>query len=157
MKFTDVYSQFLNTLSSDGLAELSDADITAYLDELMIRAIADFSFPYVSLTYTHTDDVVYSEDALYEGYYFDNVVTQREINVLIVMVKSYWLEHNLDDDSLFGLVYFDRDVRTYSAGNKIKAMQSRYELSQEAVKKALNKYYAVEDDLPSIETIYDDE
>jgi len=156
MKFTDVYPQILNTMQSSTFAELVDADIVAYLDELMIRAIADFSFPYVSLTYTHTDDVAYTADVSYEGYYFDNAVTQREINVLIVLVKSYWLEQNLDDDSLFGLMYFDRDVKTYSAGNKIKAMQSRYELSQEAVKKALSKYYAVESDLPSIETIYDE-
>ena len=147
MKFTDVYPQILNTMQSSTFAELVDADIVAYLDELMIRAIADFSFPYVSLAYTYVAD---------DGYTFTNEITQREINVLIVMVKSYWLEHNLDDDSLFGLVYFDRDVRTYSAGNKIKAMQSRYELSQEAVKKALSRYYAVESDLPSIETIYDE-
>jgi len=147
MKFTDVYPQILDTMQSSTFAELVDADIVAYLDGLMIRAIADFSFPYVSLAYTYAEG---------DGYTFINEITQREINVLIVMIKSFWLEQNLDDDSLFGLVYFDRDVKTYSAGNKLKAMQSRYELSEAKIKKALSNYYAVEEEEPSIETIYDE-
>lgn len=146
MKFTDVYPQFLNTLQSDTLAELADADIEAYLDELMIRAIADFSFPYVVLDYTEGVD----------GYEFNNSVTQREINVLLVLLKSYWLQQNIDNDGLFGLVYFDRDVKTYSAGNKLKAMQARYELSKQEIKEALSRYYSVEDNSPSIESIYDE-
>lgn len=149
MKFTDVYPQILNTMKSSALAELVDADIVAYLDELMIRAIGDFSFPYISLDYTYSEA---------NGYEFTNTITQREINVLIAMVKMFWLEYNLDDDGLFGLVFFDRDVKTYSAGNKLKAMQARYELSEKAVKKALSKYYGVNaDDLtPEIENLYDE-
>ena len=146
MKFTDVYPQILNTMQSDTLADLSDADIIAYLDELMIRDIADFSFPYISLAYTYDVD----------EYIFDNTVTQREVNVLIVMVKSFWLEQNIDNDGLFGLVYFDRDVKTYSAGNKLKAMQSRYELSKQDITKALSHYYAVEDSVAAIGSIYDE-
>lgn len=146
MKFTDVYVQFLNTLQSDTLAELSDADIVAYLDELMIKAIADFSFPYVSLEFNTGDD----------GYEFTNSVTQREVNVLLVMLKSFWLEESLDNDGLFGVIYFDRDVKTYSAGNKIKAMQARYELSKDDVRKALNKYYAANENIAQIGNIYDE-
>ena len=146
MKFTDVYTQVLNTMQSTILAELSDADIIAYLDELMIRAIADFSFPYVALDYVYNVD----------EYEFTNDITQREVNVLIVMIKSFWLEQNIDNDSLFGLVYFDRDVKTYSAGNKIKAIQARFELSKDEIKKALYHYYAVNEAEPEIGNLYDD-
>lgn len=146
MKFTDVYPQFLNTLKSETLAGLSDEEIINYLDTLMIRAIADFSFPYKSLAY---------EKDIEGDYAFTGDITQREINVLIVMIKSFWLEQQLDNEGLFEVAFYDKDVKTFSMANKIKVLQTRFADSKKDKKSALSNYYAEKDGDPFLSTIYD--
>lgn len=129
-KFSSLYSQALSTLKSNTLANMSDDDIESYLFNLTVRAIASFKFPRVDLDYESTD----------EGYAFKEEITQSEINVLLAYMKMYWLEQQMDSEERFENLYYDKDVRTFSRGNMLKALKDRYDLAREQVKRAEYDY-----------------
>lgn len=82
--FEEINRQLLNTMSSDTLAGMSDYEIDDTLAMLMFRAIADFRFPQVELTYD--EDI--NPNLGTKRYYFVNDITQYEINVLIALMKN---------------------------------------------------------------------
>lgn len=83
--FDEINKQLLNTLNSSTYAEMSDYEIDEILALLMFRAIADFRFPQIALTF---EEEINPNLGL-RRYYFDNKITQKEINVLIALMKKY--------------------------------------------------------------------
>lgn len=127
--FSTFYNQVLNTMKSNTIAEMSDEDIISMLDMMLIRAIAEFRFPDINLEHIQVENPTTNKTE----YAFVNKVTQRELNVLLVLVKKYWLEQQLDNENEFANLYYDRDVKTHSAANLIKTLNNRYtEASNEA-------------------------
>jgi hypothetical protein len=83
VQFSTIHAQVLNTLKSNTFAEMHDYQIEEYLDALLIRAVAAFRYPNIDLNYSQ--ETVDGETV----YVFDNNITQKEINVLISLVKYY--------------------------------------------------------------------
>ena len=83
--FEAINKQLLNTLSSSTLAGMSDYEIDETLALLMFRAIADFRFPQIQLVYQQE----INPNLGLKKYYFTNNITQKEINVLIALMKKY--------------------------------------------------------------------
>lgn len=110
--FEEINKQLLNTLSSSTLSGMSDFEIDETLALLMFRAIADFRFPQIALTYNKE----VNSNLGTQKYYFTNDITQKEINVLLALMKKYWLEQQLDSERNFEMLYYDKDVRTFSRG-----------------------------------------
>lgn len=140
MTFNTFYPQILATLKSKTIAAMSDAQIESYFNDLVIRAIAAFRFPKIPLTYTSAEvdgETVYT---------FDENITQREINVLLVLVKMYWLEQQKDNEELFETLYYDRDVKTYSRGNMIKSLKDNYDVAKKNAKTAQYNYSRIASD-----------
>lgn len=54
--FEKLYDQFLSTVSSYTLTQLTNDDIQAELFNLVERSIAAFKFPKISLAYTLNED-----------------------------------------------------------------------------------------------------
>lgn len=135
--FSEVHKQVLNTLRSNTFSELTDQEIDESLDMLLLRAIADFRFPQIPLTYTKVN--VDNE----EVYAFTEDITQREINVLLSLMKLYWLEYQLDNENNFEDLYYDRDVRTFSRANMMKTLNDRYRDAKRDVKIAQYNYSRV--------------
>lgn len=148
--FTTIYKQVLNTLKSNTFAELHDYQIEEYLDSLAVRAIAAFRYPNIDLSYTRT--TVDGE----ELYVFDNDITQKEVNVLLALMKQFWLEQQVDDESRFEDVYYDRDVKTFSRGNMMKELRQRYELAEKQAEKAQYEYSRVTNKSFTYDTMYDE-
>ena len=147
--FSTIYKQVLNTLKSNTIAQLHDYQIEEYLDSLLIRAIAAFRYPSIELTYSQTTvegELVYA---------FDNDITQKEINVLLALMKLYWLEQQMDDESRFEDVYYDRDVKTFSRANMMKTLQDRFNLAEKQAEKAQYEYTRVVGGAFAYDTIYD--
>ena len=140
MYFSDIHEQVLATLKSNTLAAMTDEQIAGYLNLMLIRAIADFRFPKVPLTYR----VVQNSNP--KDYSFDNEIGQKEINVLLVLIKKFWLQHQLDNENFFIEEYYDKDVKVYSKGNLLKSLQARYELAEKEVKTAQYNYSRVTTD-----------
>ena len=128
--FEEVNKQLLNTLSSSTFAGMTDEEIDETLAMLMFRAVADFRFPRIQLTY--------AEDV--SGYYFENDITQKEINVLLALMKKFWLEQQLDAEKNFEMLYYDKDVRTFSRGNIVQQLKDRYKQAKEDAKYAQFDY-----------------
>ena len=145
VRFNDIYPQFLASLKSNTLAEMSTDDLEEYLDELMIKAVAAFWFPRVSLEYTSDSD----------GYYFVEDIRQQEINVLGVLMKRYWLEQQLDDENKMEQKYYDSSIKTHSQANMIKVMQSRFEEAKKECEVVQYNYSRTDDYQPTITNIYE--
>ena len=119
VSFDILYSQFLSSISSYSLAKLADDEIQAELFNFANRAIANFKFPKVELTYTlnETDYM----------YYFDNNVSQRELNVIISHMKVAWIDYVISKEERFQSQYYDDNVKTFSMGNIVAQLNRLYE------------------------------
>lgn len=148
VKFSVVFAQALDTLKSNTLAEMTDSDITAYLNTLLFRAIADFRLPRIALDYQE----VAGETGSYQ---FINNITQREINVLLELMKYYWIKHQIDDESRFEDLFYDKDVKTYSKGNLLAKLNERLKMAKTDVKEAQYNYSRVLDGKSTLEALYE--
>jgi hypothetical protein len=147
--FSVIHQQVLNTLKSSTLAAMEDYEIEVMLNDMIIRAVGEFRFPKISLSYRERDDE--NETVEYE---FIETLTQRELNVILALVKKAWIEQQLDNESNFENTYYDKDVRLHSRGNLVKALQDRYELAKKEAERAQYDYYRVAAGLPAVKDIY---
>lgn len=119
VSFEPLYSQFLSSISSYTLAQLTDDEIQAELFNFAKRAITKFKFPKMELSYRLNET-----DYLY---YFDNMVTQRELNVIISYMKVAWIDFIISKEERFQNQYYDDNVRTFSMGNILAQLNRLYE------------------------------
>jgi uncharacterized protein YaaW (UPF0174 family) len=147
--FSVIHQQVLNTLKSSTLAAMEDYEIEVMLNDMIIRSVGEFRFPKIALTYVERDDD--NETVEYE---FVNTLTQREINVILALVKKAWIEQQLDNESNFENTYYDKDVRLHSRGNLVKALQDRYELAKTEAERVQYDYYRVAEGQPAVKDIY---
>ena len=138
--FEEINKQLLNTLNSSTLAGMSDFEIDETLALLVFRAIADFRFPQMPLTYQREENPNLGT----VKYYFTENITQKEINVLLAIMKKYWLEQQLDSERNFEMLYYDKDVRTFSRGNIMQQLRTRYEDAKLAAEQAQFDYGRVD-------------
>lgn len=138
VSFETLYNQFLSSISSYTLTQLSDDDIKAELFNLAVRAIAAFKFPKMPLTYSEQED-----DYGGLAHYFDNNVTQKELNVLLSHMKVYWIEFQISKEERLQTLYYDDNVRTFSSANMIAQLNRMYENFVEMTKKAEYDYSRV--------------
>lgn len=143
VSFGTLYSQFLSSISSYTLTQLTDNEIQAELFNFAKRAITMFKFPKVALTYT------YNEVELI--YYFDNNVTQKELNVILSYMKVAWIEYILSKEERFKTQYYDDNVRTFSVGNLLAQLNRLYEnLLQKAKDEEYNYGRVAADGMPRV-------
>ena len=84
-----LYPQFLQTIDSCTLSEFTNFEIQNQLSYLVQRALVDFKFPQVDLSYD-LDETLNDETMENFGYYFlSNEVGQREFNVILARMKQY--------------------------------------------------------------------
>jgi hypothetical protein len=147
--FSDIHTQALVTLQSPTFAEMTDSDLTELLDVLLMRSIAEFRFPRVSLGYEASTPIT---DNL--GYVFDADVTQNEFNVLLVIMKKLWLQQQLDNEDLFEQRYMDASIRTHSSANLLSKLKERYEIAIEESEQAQYNYSRVNSNASRVSVIY---
>jgi hypothetical protein len=147
--FSTIHKQVLNTLKSNTIAQMHDYQIEEFLNSMLIRAIAAFRFPNIPLVYTEVDNGYGPE------YAFSNNITQSEINVLLTLVKLFWLEQQLDNETRFEDTYYDRDVKTFSRGNMMKEIKDRYKLAKADADTAQYEYSRVTDGAPTLGILYE--
>lgn len=119
VSFDVLYSQFLTSISSYTLAQMSDEDIKAELFNFARRAIEMFKFPKVKLTYHYNEDE--------SIYFFDNEVTQKEFNVILSYMKVVWIDFIISKEERFNTQYYDSSIRTFSTANLLAQLNRLYE------------------------------
>lgn len=135
---------FLSSLSSCTFASYTDQELQNELDILVKRAIARFKFPKISLEYAHDNSIENIELPVVErstkGYYFINNVGYREIEVILAWMKVYWLEYQLSKERNYENLYADKDVKAFSSGNLISAIEKAYSTMMFTARKVEEDY-----------------
>lgn len=140
-----LYPQFLQSVDSYTLSELTNFEIQNQMDQLIIRAIQDFKFPKVSLEYVYDSDLN-NETMESKGYYFvSDLVGQAEYNVILARMKQYWVEFQISQERLFANAYYDRDVRLHSPGNTLDKLIKMFTTVREMADRAEFNYGRVSD------------
>ena len=139
-----LYPLFLSSLSSCTFASYTDQELQNELDILVKRAIARFKFPKISLEYAHDNSIENIELPVVErstkGYYFINNVGYREIEVILAWMKVYWLEYQLSKERNYENLYADKDVKAFSSGNLISAIEKAYSTMMFTARKVEEDY-----------------
>lgn len=138
VSFETLYNQFLSSISSYTLSQLSDDEIQAELFNLIQRAIGAFKFPKVSFAYS-------LNNSDYQ-YYFQDNVTQRELSVLLAWMKVYWVEFQISKEELLQVQYYDDNLRTFSTANLLAQLNRMYENFVNAAEKIEYDYSRIASD-----------
>lgn len=149
--FKSLYPQILDSLKSDTLAEMTNHDIQLFLDNLIRRAVSDFLFPRIDLSY----GLQFEDDP--DDYAFVNDITQKEINVLLILIKRFWLEQQIDDEQKMEQRYFDAAIKTHSQANMLMALRQRYQDALKECDIAQYNYSRSFDNKPTVGDIYNGE
>lgn len=127
--FQEVFDFFMSTIQDYKLISLfnaSQSDFNTYLSAWLIQAIPEFVNCDQVLTYTGTT--------------FDNVLTQKNINILSLLLKKIWLEHEIDNILQMENFVQDKDFKTFSQAQNMTAKQGRYNMMKEEVSQRLVEY-----------------
>lgn len=102
--FSKIYDAFLSKVTDDMYLELTELDTYRMLNDLLIAAIFKFEFPRIDLTayelpYITEENTYIGIDScyqevrayLYDGGYFEETLTQEEINILSVYMIVEWI------------------------------------------------------------------
>ena len=121
------------------MASYTDQELQNELDFLAKRAIARFKFPKVSLAYEYSNEITDMTMPVVErstkGYYFVNDVSYREYEVIVAWMKVYWLEYQLSKERNYENLYADKDVKAFSSGNLISAIEKAYNTMMQVARK----------------------
>lgn len=146
--FKSLYPQILDSLKSNTLAEMTDHDIQLYFDNLIKRAVGDFLFPRIDLSY----GLVSQSDP--DDLAFVNDITQKEINVLLTLIKRFWLEQQIDDEEKMEQRYFDASIKTHSQANMLVSLRQRYVDAVKECEVAQHNYSRSVNNKPTVGDIY---
>jgi len=114
-----LYPQFLQTIDSCTLSEFTNFEIQNQLAYLVERALVDFKFPKVPLTYEFEEQINDNTMESYGYYFVSDSIGQKEFNVILARMKQYWIEFQISQERMFANSYYDRDIRLHSPGNTL--------------------------------------
>lgn len=127
--FNEIYDFFMTTINDYRLVTLynsSQANFQTYLSAWLIQSIPEFTNCNQSLSYSGTD--------------FSETLTQKNINILILLMKKKWFEKELDNIMQMTNVIQDRDFKMHSQANNLKEKRDRLMTLQEEVSQKLVDY-----------------
>ena len=140
--FSKVYDSFLAKITDDMYMELTELETFHLLEELLVSAIPKFEFPRVRLDeYELTfedDEVIYNgvesnfvevKAIVYNGGYFENTLSQEEINILATYMVVEWLGQQLASVENTRMKYSGSDFKFTSQANhmqKLSALKREY-------------------------------
>lgn len=128
--FSEVYDSFMMTVTDYTLINLFNAsptDFETYMSAFLIKGIEDFK---------GTCD----QDLSYTNFEFTEVLYQKNIDMLVLLMKKHWLEKLIDDIKQMNLAVTDKDFRRYAESQNMREKQNRYILDLEEVSQKLSDY-----------------
>lgn len=128
-EFSEIYDFFMSDISDYRLITLfnsSQSDFQTYLSSWLIQSIPEFNNCDQSLLYTNS--------------VFNETLTQKNINILALLMKKLWLEKEVDNILAMTNFVQDRDFSTHSANANMKAKQDRYNMMKEEISQKLTEY-----------------
>ena len=127
--FNEVYDFFMTTINDYRLVALynsSQTDFQTYLSAWLIQSIPEFTNCDQSLSYSSSS--------------FTETLSQKNINILVLLMKKKWFEKELENVLQMTNVVQDRDFKMYSQANNMKEKRERLITLQEEVSQKLVDY-----------------
>ena len=127
--FNEIYDNFMMTITDYRLITLYSASVTdfqTYLSAWLIQSIPEFTNCDQSLAYSSSE--------------FTETLTQKNIDVLILLMKKKWFEKELENILQMTNVVQDRDFKMHSQANNLKEKRERLITLQEEVSQKLVDY-----------------
>jgi hypothetical protein len=105
--------------------------LNQYLEVWLMDAISDFE------DYADQDLTYVTSGSTTEGYFTTTLNTKNKLIISKIMTK-YWLQKTINDVLMMGLHVTDRDFKTFSSAQNLRAKQDylnslKEELSQEII------------------------
>lgn len=120
--FETIIDKFLGKLTDDLYLELTPEDTIRDAKQFLLDAIPYFEFPRFAL-YDYSDEL--------EQYNID--LTDEEINILAVLMKTAWLNRQINSIELTRMKYSGSDFKMTSQANHLsKLLQSKTENVRES-------------------------
>jgi hypothetical protein len=131
---TTVYSKFLSQVKEyDWVTEADISVAKSSWIKLLNTAIFNFIRPDIDLTMTYNEEE--------EEWYFDEDITQNEIEVLASGMRSTWVAQLLADIDNLRLDYNEQDWNQSSKANYLKALKTTVDYLDAKFEKDLNTYH----------------
>ena len=127
--FNEIYDFFMTTINDYRLVALynsSQTDFQTYLSAWLIQSIPEFTNCDQSLSYSSSS--------------FTETLSQKNINILVLLMKKKWFEKELENVLQMTNVVQDRDFKMYSQANNMKEKRERLITLQEEVSQKLVDY-----------------
>jgi len=127
-----LYPPFRATIRGEYYGVITEDNIDEECYYLACRAICAFKFPKIDTSYTTFRAIRNQDHSLIiitpeqEGYddaiphaYFNNDLTQAEIEIIIAWMKVYWCEYQISNADNFEDIYTDSNIKTFSRANAV--------------------------------------
>lgn len=127
--FNEIYDNFMMTITDYRLITLYNTSVTdfqTYLSAWLIQSIPEFTNCDQSLVYSNSE--------------FTETLTQKNIDILILLMKKRWFEKELENILQMTNVVQDRDFKMHSQANNLKEKRERLITLQEEVSQKLVDY-----------------
>jgi hypothetical protein len=127
--FSTIYDQFMMFVTDYKLINLYNSSVTnfeTYLQGFLVPAITDFKNCDQSLSYATSS--------------FTETLTEKNIKILALLMKRYWLTKEIDDIKQMNLHVTDKDFKIFAESNNMLAKQKRLVLEQEELSQILVDY-----------------
>ncbi len=130
----------MQSVDSYTLSDFTNFEIQNQLNYLVIRALNDFKFAKVDLSFEFNETI--NDDTMEPfGYYFTSEeVRQPEFSVILARMKQYWIEFQISQERLFANAYYDRDIRLHSPGNTMDKLIKMFTTFRETADRAEFNY-----------------
>lgn len=133
--FSLVYDSFLSKITDDMYLEMNQLDTFRLLQELLLSAIHKFEFPRIDLqdyflievenvsNYTGVESNNQTVEAIvYGGGYFNNLLSQQQINILATYMIVEWLGQQLASIQNVRMKYSGHDFSFTSQANHMQKL-----------------------------------
>ena len=121
--FTEIYDRFLGKITDDMYLELTPEDTLRDAKSFLLDAIPYFEFPRFALYDYNTELEEYNVD-----------LTDEEINILALLMKTAWLERQINSVEHTRMKYSGSDFKMTSQANHLsKLLQLKSENIRESI------------------------
>ena len=131
--YMDIYNLFLNSITDDRLALLTEEELEEELLPLLIKSI----FYLCRLAKEAGFDLHDRDD---EKFYFKQALTEHEQVVLGYAMVVCWTEQQLNSTRLITQTYYDAGIKTYSPNDTMRNLLTLYDTYNLRLKNKLTEY-----------------
>lgn len=148
-KFVTVYNRFLNKITDDMYMELTPQDTIKDLQKMLINSLPEFEFPRKNLfDFVIDTEIINEEDLTAEDFvlgvvwdellddngeeppqkvviehsYFNEDLTEEEINILALMMQNAWLQRQITSIENIRMKYSGSDFKFTSQANHLSKL-----------------------------------